>query len=193
MAQQEKVVDENLNKFLDNDLPETSIRNVEVDQEEFEDEATLNDKPITNYTKQRLLHYLRQNSPDVNDAKKLVTILGHIDTMTESQAQRYLLSIQHITAAQTDSEIVNILIRQLADIFFNPQNSKIKEDCIKDRHVIGCATNMMMDLFGQIGSISGALVFIVYAAASWYKRELPSHVNKLIGNNENNQEENAPS
>lgn len=189
MQQQEKVVDENLNKFLDNELPQTDIRNVEVDQEEFAEDDVLDSTPITNSTKQKLLHYLRQNSPEVNDAKKLVQILHQINQMSEQEAKNYLTSIQHISAAQSDSEIIKIIINQLTDIFFNPAQPKLKQDCLNDRHVINTATNMMMDLFGQIGNISGAIVFVLYAAASWYKKEQNYHVAKDTGNNQNDKEE----
>lgn len=192
MNQEEKVVDEQLNKFLENELPQTNVRNVDVDQEEFAEDDVLDSTPISNSTKQKLLHYLRQNSPEINDAKKLVQILYQINKMSEQEASNYLTSIQHISAAQSDSEIVRLIINQLTEIFFNPSQPKFKSDCINDRYVLNTATNMMMDIFGQIGNISGAIVFVLYGVASWYKKEINYEVAKDAGNNQDNKEESSP-
>lgn len=171
----EKVVDPNLNDFLNKDLSTTSER-VETTGESFDVE---DDKaPLSKHTKEQLLHYISKALPDI-DVNKIMTMIDKIEGLDEASGKRYLEALKYASGATVDKAIVRKFIKELCNIFMNPEDKKHKKLCKNDKHVNEAVADALNSIFGQLGSLGGVLVFGLYTLASW-KLGINNFSNKQI-------------
>lgn len=163
----EKIVDVELNKFLQTELPVYNERDIHVDGEEFQVEDESKKIPISDSTKNKILHYLKKGVGDGLNVLQMNKFIHDIEELTETDAQRYLYNLQHVNAENMDGHLLTEFLTLSSEIFFNPSKPDVKKAAINDKFVRECVSDMMMDVFGQLGSWAGVAFYLLYAISSW--------------------------
>lgn len=191
MSHTEQVVDPKLNTFLGQNLPTTNNR-VEITGNEYEeeDDEVINDSPINEQTKNKILFYISRGLGE-HDMTKLFQMFDRIKEMSQADAEKYLKALQYVHGCNLDDGIIDMFIGNAGEIFLNPKAQQKKEQLIKDKYIRECVATGLNDLLGRVGSMAGVAVFAFYVISSWAVRpelEVPStqHNEKEAGLPEQN-------
>lgn len=163
MEHTEKSVDPNLDQFLNKDLPTTNVRTGVTQSEEFADIET---KPISEKTKQQILYYVSKGST-MEEAHQLVDIIERIETLPNDKADALVKGLRTLSNHGVDKNLVRFLIKEMTHICYNPNDKKRKRCAKNDVFINQCGSDLLNELFGTLGWISGVIVFAIYGIASW--------------------------
>lgn len=162
MALQEKVVDPQLDNFLNKELEVNKTRENLPAGEEFEEQSS----PLSESTKKSLLYYLHKAHPE-KDVKEILDIIDRISAIDEQQARRYLEALRYTSTLSVDSKGVKMILKRICNLFMNPSDYKYKKLCKNDKYINECLSDFLNDFLPYAGKAAGILFFALYTFESW--------------------------
>lgn len=166
-----KSVDSDFEDFLKTPLEKNKERvkvTDEIPDEELEEDIP--DKPISENTKKRIIgRFMNCLNSDPDNCGKIMNVLKNLDGLTEKEGLLYLKTLNAANLNHITDSAITLILKNLNDIMINPSRKDIKDAVLRDGRIRTTISNVIGDIFVEMGDLAGAILYVLYAAESYFK------------------------